>query len=160
MLTNEPYCKVLPIFYTPVSVSHIVLEEFWTTLLYDMASVDWGLWAFVHAQLPLQHFSLVEPWILTGPVQHLDYFLFQPFCWRFANVLCIIVLLQNSFGQALAVWQMASHLTLEYSGMSSWLTQWLQGAQVLWLQIKQQKIINPPISVMDSWYDVVHLVIV
>jgi len=40
MLTNEPYCKVLPIFYMPVSVSHIVLEEFWTTLLYDMASVD------------------------------------------------------------------------------------------------------------------------
>lgn len=43
-----------------------------------------------------------------------------------------------SFSRALAVRQMASLLTLEYFGIrrSSWLTQWLESAQVLLLQNK------------------------
>ena len=41
-----------------------------------------------------------------------------------------------NYSHALAVRQMASHLTLECFGIqrSSWSTPWLQGAQVLWLQ--------------------------
>jgi len=40
----------------------------------------------------------------------------------------------------------ASDLTLAYFGihMSSWSTQWLQGAQVLWLQNKKREIITSP----------------
>ncbi len=60
-----------------LSVSHIILEEFWPTLFYNIAPVYWGLWAFVYAQLSPQHFSQDELWTLTGLLQHLYSFLFS-----------------------------------------------------------------------------------
>jgi len=52
---------------------------------------------FMHTSLkePPQHFSQVEVWTLIGKVQYLDSCLFQPFCYRFAGVLGIIVLLHD-----------------------------------------------------------------
>jgi len=62
----------------------------------------------------------------------------------------ILVINNKNEALALAVGQMASHLTLEYFGIlrSSWWTQWLQGAQVLWLQNK------PKSSALHSWCEV------
>jgi len=40
-------------------------------------------------KVPPQHFSQVEVWTLTGPLQHLDFFfLFQTFRCRFAHFSC------------------------------------------------------------------------
>jgi len=46
-------------------------------------------------KVPPQHFSRLEVWTLTGPLLHLDSFLFQTFCCRFSGVLAIIVLLHD-----------------------------------------------------------------
>ncbi len=42
-----------------LSVSHILLEEFWPTLLYNVALVYWDLWAFVYTQLSPHDFFFV-----------------------------------------------------------------------------------------------------
>ncbi len=60
-----------------LAVSHIVLEEFWPTLLYNVAPVYWGLWAFVYTQLSPHDFSQDELWTMTGVLQNLDSFLFS-----------------------------------------------------------------------------------
>ena len=48
-------------------------------------------------KVPPQHFSQVEVWTLTGPLQHLDSLLFHTFCCRSAAVFGIIVLLMSQF---------------------------------------------------------------
>ena len=48
-------------------------------------------------KVPPQHFIQVEVWTLTGPLQHLDSFLFHTFCCRSAAVFGIIVLLMSQF---------------------------------------------------------------
>ncbi len=50
-----------------------------------------------------KHFS-IQVWTLTGPLQHLDCFLFQPFCCRFAGVLEIIVLLHDPIPPSFSCW--------------------------------------------------------
>jgi len=40
-----------PLAPKTLSVSHIIVEEFWPTLLSYFSSVHWGLQAFVHVQL-------------------------------------------------------------------------------------------------------------
>lgn len=55
--------------------------------------------------------SRVEVWSLTGPLQHLSSFLFQPFCHRLAGVFGITV---PWYQRILASRQMASCSTLEY----------------------------------------------
>ena len=83
-------------------------------------------------------------WVIVPPkwFKHLLLFWFSLSCWW------------ASFSPALAVGQTASHLSLEYFGIqrSSWWTQWLQGAQVLWLQNK------PSITLFDSCYEVFMLI--
>lgn len=46
----------------------------------------------MHSSLKVlsQHFSQVEVWALTEPLQCLDYFLFQLFCYRFTAARGII----------------------------------------------------------------------
>jgi len=44
-------------------------------------------------KVPLRHWNWVEGWTLTESLQHLESFLFQSFCCRFAGVFGIIVLL-------------------------------------------------------------------
>ena len=84
-----------------LSASHIVVEDFWTTLLYNGASVHWGLPSFVYVQLswgPNTEFQsgwglyfdlvILTPWIPP-------WLLFQSFCFRFAAVLGIIAMLHD-----------------------------------------------------------------
>ena len=81
-------------------VIHITVEEFLPILHYNVASVPQGSLAFVmHSSLmiPSQHSNQVEVWTLTGPLQHLESFLFQTFCCRFAAVFGIIVLLMSQY---------------------------------------------------------------
>ena len=95
--------------YDIISLSHHCRGRFLTTLLQFIEVCGYFS---VHSSLkvPPQNFSQVEVWILTGPLQHLNSFLFPTFCWRFAAVFGIIVV-QPNFSQALSVGQMASHLT-------------------------------------------------
>lgn len=52
---------------------------------------------FVRSSLnvPRQHFSQLRVGTLTGPLQNPGSFLFQPFCFRLAAVLGIILLLHD-----------------------------------------------------------------
>lgn len=60
------------------SVSHIIVEKFWSTLLYDVASVHWGLQAYCAALLSfLIRFTSVST--LIGPLQHFNLLLFWGF---------------------------------------------------------------------------------
>ena len=52
----------------PSAVSLMVLEEFWSILLSNVASVHSGFWTFMSSQLsegPPQYLSQVEVWTLT-----------------------------------------------------------------------------------------------
>jgi len=66
-----------------ITCSNFIVEEFWPILLYNVASVHWGLSSLV----PPQHFSWVE--VLAG----ITPFFFYPLRCRFPGVLGIIVLL-------------------------------------------------------------------
>lgn len=46
-------------------------------------------------QVPPEYFNQIEVWTVTGPMQHLDYFLFQSCCCSFAAVILIFVLLHD-----------------------------------------------------------------
>lgn len=78
-----------------VSVSHVVVEDFFTTAL-QFVETCWYL--FMHSSLrvpPNFIFNQSEVWTLTGSLQHLDSDLvfccfFYPFCCRSAAVLGII----------------------------------------------------------------------
>lgn len=72
-----------------LSVPHIILEEFWPTLLYNITPGN----IEVYVQLLPQHFSQDEVWTMTGLLKHFDFFL-SLFC-RFAAVLDIMVLLHD-----------------------------------------------------------------
>lgn len=69
----------------------------------------------------------------------------QPICFRFAGIQQCPVAWHN-FDRALAVGQMASHLTLEYFCIqrSSWSIQWLQGSKK-----------GPNYRLQSSWSNVV-----
>lgn len=56
-----------------LSVSHIVAEKLWSTILYSVASVHWDLQAFVYAQL--KDLATAFQSVDSGPLQHLDPFL-------------------------------------------------------------------------------------
>lgn len=51
----------------------------------------------MHSSLnvPPQHFKQTEVWTSTGPLQHIESFLFQPCCCIFAAVIGIIDLLHE-----------------------------------------------------------------
>lgn len=59
-----------------------------------------------------QHFSQGEIWTLTGPLQHLDSFVFQPFCCRFVAVASIIVLLHDTIWMKLYLSDSWPHIWL------------------------------------------------
>jgi len=109
-----------------LSISHVI-----TTLL---RLIDVCQHSFMHSflKVPPQHFYQFEVWTLTGP-----FFFFRHSAVDLLLCLGSLSCWWPSFSQALAVRQMASHLTPEYFGIqrSSW-TQWLQAIQVLWLQNK------------------------
>lgn len=72
-----------------------------------------------------QRKAVFEVWTLTGTLQHLDYFILQLFCCRFAGLLVVIVLLHNTVLASFSCW--IDGMTLDsrilwYMG-GSWLTQ-------------------------------------
>lgn len=46
----------------------LILEEFFPTFLYNVTSVDWGLYMHSSPKVMQQHFSGVDAWTLTGPL--------------------------------------------------------------------------------------------
>lgn len=98
------------------SYYHIFVEELWSTLLYSVASVHWGLQGFVYVQFcqgPAPAFK--SGWGLDfGLLGHLDSLLFQPFSWRFAALLGIIVLLCDPVWSKLYLWHRWPHVSIEY----------------------------------------------
>jgi len=100
-----PWKALYKYIYT-LSVSQIIVDEFWPTLLQN---VCWHLFFHSSLKLPATAINLVEVWTLTGPLQHLDSFLFQPFCCRFAGVLDHCPVAGPNFSQALAARQMIPH---------------------------------------------------
>lgn len=92
---------------------------------------------FMHSclKVPPQHLVVVEVWTLTGSLQNIDYFSFQPFCCKFAAVFGITDLLHDPI--LACVGQMASHLKR------------LQVAQAMWM---------PSTTAPHSWYEVLVLI--
>lgn len=71
-------------FCMTLSAFHIIIEELWSTLPYSVASVQWGLRAFVYAQLILDFdWAIATPWFFFS--------FFQSFCCRFDALHQIIV---------------------------------------------------------------------
>jgi len=101
LLPQQMAAKQIALFITDIKgrkfsqATKFIEEEFWPTLLSNVASVHW----FMHSclQVQPQHFNQVEVWTLTGPLQRLDSFLFQTFWCIFAAVFRIIVLLMTKF---------------------------------------------------------------
>jgi len=87
-------------------------------LLYDVASVHWGLQAFVNVQLSLGPTTSFQ----SGWALDLDWTIATPGFYSFSVTLLYICccvwdhcpVAWPSFSQVVAVRQMASHLTLEY----------------------------------------------
>ena len=106
---------------------------FFTTLLQFMEVLGYS---FMHSfKVPQQHFIQVDTWTLTGSLRHFDSFLFPSCCCSFVSDSGTVAhVARSNFCQALADGPMASHLIPDYFFMqrSSWPTQKLQGAQLLW----------------------------
>lgn len=89
--------------------------------------------------VPSQHFDRVEVW----PTEQLDSFYFQSFCRFLCLTVTGNVLLLDPLSAKLHLLEMAFSKTQR----SSWSTQWLQGAQVMWLQNKPA---SSPVPHSDS----------
>lgn len=102
--------------------------------------------------VPTQHLSVIEVWTVTSKTT----VIFQSFNRWYVGVFGIIVLLHDLVSTKLSFGQMALNLPLEYSSIkrNSWLTQWLEGAQVFWLQNKLKS--SPPTIMLDGWYETWH----
>lgn len=88
-----------------------VCQQFWLTLLYNIASSHWDLWWFIHAQLS---------WVPATAFQSgwcLDFNGAPAAAWFFFFLLQIQFRL--NFGQASAVRQMVSYLISEYFGIQT-----------------------------------------
>lgn len=94
------------------SVSHIVAEEFSPTLLYKVASVHWRLLVFVYAQLLHDNISIRLRSLIMGHCRNVI------FIHSVVDLLPVHVIVV-AVGQA-HIWLLRS----------SWLTQWLRGAQI------------------------------
>lgn len=79
-LLAPPLAAILTVCCMYFSVSHVIIEEFWRPLLYNVASIHCGLWAFVmHSSLKDSAFQ--SGWILKCDLaQQIDPFLYQLFC--------------------------------------------------------------------------------
>lgn len=107
--------KWLEIFivYMTFSVSHTIVEVF-QSMLQSFLFTELCRHLFAHSSLKVPpHFNYFKIWALTGHLQHLDYFLFQSFCCKFAALLQwpqwpMTCCHDPSFSPALAVRQMAS----------------------------------------------------
>lgn len=84
-----------------------------------------ALFVWLSFNILSQHFKQADVLNL-----HLDHFLSQSFCFRFAAVWDHCPVARPCFSPALAAWWMASRLTAENVGLqrSSWSNQWLQAA--------------------------------
>lgn len=120
----SPVKKVRLVFWRPVEPPLPAIKQSFSERLYQYRQKTWTLvQSCLQCGFSLWKFAVLN---LCTALQS---------GWRFAAVLRIIVLFHLL--QALAAIQNASRLTLEYFGLhrSSWLSQWLQGAQVPWSNI-------------------------
>lgn len=90
-------------------------------------------------EVPSQHFDRVE----VCPTEQLDSFYFQSFCRFLCLTVTGNVLLLDPLSAKLRLLEMAFSKTLTENGS----TQWLQGAQVMWLQNKPA---SSPVPHSDS----------
>lgn len=112
-------------FHMVLLVSHIAVEEFWSTVLVNIINKFIDGCGDSSLEVPQHHFSQVGVWTLTGPLQHHGSLLFQPFCYRQAVVLGIIVLiiLGHTWTDSLTLHSRTPWYTEEFkvdSGTVSW----------------------------------------
>ena len=118
-----------------LSYSHIIVQEFFSTLLYNVASVLWTLQhCFMHSSLKSHHSisGRLRSGLWLDHCNTLILFFFRHSAVDLLLCLGSLSCWWPSYSHALAVRQMASHLTLEYFGIqrSSWWTQWIHGVEV------------------------------
>lgn len=122
------------IFCMTSLVSHIIMK-FWPSLLLiiDVWYLVWYLDVW-YLQLPFTPFPS-GLWATVTPCFFSSSGILLKICccaWTHCPVAW------HNLSQALAVGQIGSHLTLEYSGIQRRLTRWLHGAQVLLVQNKSK----------------------
>ena len=116
--------------------------------------------SFMHSSLrvPPQRFNQVEVWTSTGPLQHLDSFLFQAFCCRLAAVFGFFLSCWwPSFSQLLSnrwrhIWLLNTFI---YRGVQSWLNDCNVSRSC---GCKTSPNHHPSTTVLDSWYGVFVLI--
>lgn len=132
-----------------LSVTHIIVDDCWPTLLYDVTSVHWGLLMY------MSHYSIsiIKMWTWKSLCNTQIHYFYRHsvvdflMCSRY----CPVTL--PNLCQALALQRMS-----EYTGIQrgSWSTQWLHLPRCHACKISPDH--DPSTTVPDAWYELFVLI--